>query len=116
MDFLHWLYNFRIVNYQAGDVGYIHVASSHWIENTGSEPLVYIEALQAPRHVDISAARCLDQTPEQVVKETLNVDQSFVNTLPKTKWYVVPGIMSLTNTNFMLASYSSATLNVTSEY
>lgn len=36
-------------DFQDGDVGYIPVAQSHYIENTGSEPVIYLEVLQAPR-------------------------------------------------------------------
>ncbi|EMC96323.1 hypothetical protein BAUCODRAFT_107856 [Baudoinia panamericana UAMH 10762] len=105
--------NSRTFDYQEGDVGYIPVSSSHYVENTGSEPLVYMEVLQAPRYIDISAAQWLGLTPSQVVRETLNLPQSFIDTLPKTKRYIVPGDTNLTATNFTAAAYPNANLNAT---
>lgn len=104
----------RTFDYQAGDVGYIPDASAHHVENTGSTPLVYMEILQAPRYVDLSAAQWLVLTPSQVVRETLNLPQGFIDTFPKTKRYIVPGNNNLTATNFTLASYPNAALNASS--
>ena len=39
----------RTFDYEAGSVGYIPVAASHYIENTGTENLVLLEVLQAPK-------------------------------------------------------------------
>ena len=90
----------RTFDFSAGDVGYVPTANSHYVENTGSETVVYMEVLQAPRYVDFSAAQWLGLTPAQVVKETLNVPQSFIDKLPKTKNYIVPGNKNLSTTNF----------------
>lgn len=106
--------NSRTFDYQAGDVGYVPVTASHYVENTGNETLVYMEVLQAPRYIDISAAQWLGLTPAQVVRETLNLDQAFIDTLPKTKRYIVPGKgFNTTNTNFTVSSYPNANLNAT---
>jgi oxalate decarboxylase family bicupin protein len=105
--------NSRTFDFQAGDVGYVTSASSHYVENTGNETLVYLEILQAPRYQDLSAAQWLGLTPKQVVKETLNLDDEFVNHLPKTKRYIVPGNRNLSTTNFTRASYPDAELNAT---
>ncbi|KAJ4405904.1 hypothetical protein N0V82_010235 [Gnomoniopsis sp. IMI 355080] len=100
----------RTFDFQEGDVGYIPVTNSHYVENTGNETLVYMEILQAPRYSDISAAQWLGLTPGQVVRDTLNLPQSFIDTLPKTKRYIVPGNTNLTTTNFTVASYPNAAL------
>jgi oxalate decarboxylase family bicupin protein len=101
----------RTFDFQEGDVGYVPVSSSHYVENTGSTPVVYMEILQAPRYIDISAAQWLGLTPSKVVRETLNLPQSFIDTLPKTKRYIVPGNTNLTSTNFTVADYPNAALN-----
>lgn len=103
--------NSRTFDYQEGDVGYIPVTNSHYVENTGNETLVYLEVLQAPCYIDISAAQWLGLTPAQVVRDTLNVPQSFIDTLPKDKRYIVPGNTNLTTTNFTVAAYPNAALN-----
>ncbi|KAK3670942.1 hypothetical protein LTR78_009220 [Recurvomyces mirabilis] len=104
----------RTFDFQEGDVGYVPVASSRYVENVGTTPVVYMEVLQAPRYIDISAAQWLGLTPSHVVKDTLNVPQAFIDTLPKTKRYIVPGNTNLTTTNFTVASYPNAALSATS--
>jgi oxalate decarboxylase family bicupin protein len=104
----------RTFDFQAGDVGYVPDVAGHYVENIGDEPLVYMEVLQSPRYTDISAAQWLGLTPSQVVRETLNLPQSFVDTLPKTKRYIVPGNTNLTTTNFTVSDYPNAALNATS--
>lgn len=101
----------RTFDFQAGDVGYIPVSDSHYIENTGNETCIYMEILQAPKYQDISVGQWLGLTPAQVVMETLNVDQSFIDKLPKTKQYILPGNPDLTTTNFTVDSYPNAALN-----
>ena len=39
----------RTFDFNAGDVGYIPVAETHYMENTGDEDVVFLEVLQAPR-------------------------------------------------------------------
>lgn len=103
--------NSRTFNFQAGDVGYVPVANSHYIENIGNETVVYMEVLQAPKYQDVSASQWLGLTPKQVVKDTLNLPDGFLETLPSTKQYIVPGNPDYTTTNFTVASYPNA--NVT---
>ena len=104
----------RTFDFQAGDVGYIPVSDSHYVENTGSTPLVYMEILQSPEYTDMSAAQWLGLTPAKTVRETLNLPQSFIDTLPKTKRYIVPGNTNLTTTNFTVSAYPNAALNANS--
>ena len=53
-------------DYGAGDVGYIPMVFSHYIENTGEEEVVLLEMLKAPKFEDISVAQWLGLTPRWV--------------------------------------------------
>lgn len=90
----------RTFDYHAGDVGYIPVADSHYIENVGDEDVIVLEVLQAPQFTDISVAQWLGLTPKQVVKETLNLPDSVIDNLPKYKPILIAGHTNLTNTNY----------------
>ena len=90
----------RTFDFQAGDVGYVPIANSHYVENIGNETVVYMEVLQAPKYADISAAQWLGLTPKQVVKDTMGLSDAFIDTLPKRKQYIVPGNPDYTTTNF----------------
>ncbi|MGI5241014.1 oxalate decarboxylase family bicupin [Dactylosporangium sp. CA-139066] len=72
-------------NYQAGDVGYVPFAYGHYIENTGKEPLVFLEMFRNPKFEDISLSQWMANTPPQVAAETLNLPRETVEAIPKTK-------------------------------
>jgi oxalate decarboxylase len=64
----------RTFDYQAGDVGYVPMAMSHFIENTGSELLRFLELFRAPRFEDVSLAQRMALTPHELVAQHLNLD------------------------------------------
>jgi oxalate decarboxylase family bicupin protein len=86
----------RTFDFSPNGVGYIPQAASHYIENTGTGDLVYLEVLQAPRFTDISVAQWLVLTPRQVVKDTLGLPDAVLDRLPKSKEYVIAGNTNLT--------------------
>ncbi|WP_405149895.1 hypothetical protein OG589_16060 [Sphaerisporangium sp. NBC_01403] len=79
----------RTFNYRAGDVGYVPFAYGHYIENLGTEPLVFLEMFRNPRFEDISLAQWMADTPPQVSADTLNIPRSMVEALPKSKHSVL---------------------------
>ena len=79
----------RTFDFRAGDVGYVPFAYGHYIENLGSEPLVFLEMFRKPRFEDISLAQWMALTPAQVVADTLNLPREMIEALPKVKRSVV---------------------------
>ncbi|KAH8680613.1 oxalate decarboxylase family bicupin [Xylariales sp. PMI_506] len=86
----------RTFDFTAGDVGYIEAAQSHYIENTGTQDVIFLEVLQAPKFTDISVSQWLALTPRQVVKDTLNLTDAVLDALPKEKTLLKPGNTNLT--------------------
>ncbi|KAL7629170.1 hypothetical protein AAE478_000689 [Parahypoxylon ruwenzoriense] len=83
-------------DFTAGDVGYIQKSSGHYIENTGTEDVIFLEVLQAKKFSDISASQWLALTPRQVVKDTLNLTDAVLDNLPKEKTLIKPGNPNMT--------------------
>jgi oxalate decarboxylase/phosphoglucose isomerase-like protein (cupin superfamily) len=83
----------RTFYYTAGDVGYIPALNSHYIENTGTENVIFLEVLKQPVFTDISVAQGLALAPKQVVQDTLHLPDK---TLDKQKTYLKPGNRNLT--------------------
>lgn len=79
----------RTFDFQAGDVGYVPFAYGHYIENTGDEPLVYLEMFRHARFEDISVMQWMANTPHEVIADTINVQKSIVDGLPTTKQVVI---------------------------
>ncbi|KAL3965307.1 hypothetical protein ACCO45_002311 [Purpureocillium lilacinum] len=86
----------RTFDFTAGDVGYISQAEAHYVENTGTEDLVFLEVLQAPKFSDVSVAQWLALTPKQTVKDHLKLPDKLIDSLPKEKTILKVGNKNLT--------------------
>jgi len=83
--------NSRTFDYAVGDVSYIEHGMSHFVENTGNDDVVMLEVLQADRFTDISLGQWMALTAPQIIQDTINVNDTFLENLSKEKPYVVPG-------------------------
>ncbi|WP_339110090.1 oxalate decarboxylase family bicupin [Thioclava sp. GXIMD4216] len=81
--------NARTFDIHAGDVGYIPFAMGHYIENTGDTPLRFLEMFKSDHYADISLNQWLALTPEALVRAHLNLDDTFMAALRRTKQPVV---------------------------
>ena len=79
----------RTFDYQAGDVGYVPFAMGHYIENTGDEPLRFLELFRSDRFADVSLSQWMALTPPELVRAHLNLDQETISALSKDKSVVV---------------------------
>jgi oxalate decarboxylase len=79
----------RTFDYQAGDVGYIPFAMGHYIENTGTEVLTFLEMFRSDRFADISLNQWLALTPPGLVKAHLGIHDDTIGALSKDKPIVV---------------------------
>jgi len=79
----------RTFDYQAGDVGYVPFAMGHYIENTGDEPLVFLELFRSDHFADLSLNQWMALTPQGLVKAHLNLQDDTLAALHKQKPIVV---------------------------
>ena len=77
-------------DFHAGDIGYVKKALGHYVENTGSADLVYMEVFRADRFAEVSLSDWLAHSPIDMVAETLNLDPSIIARFPKNRPDVVP--------------------------
>jgi len=80
----------RTEDFQAGDVGYVQISRAHYIENTGTEDLVFLEVFPSPLYQDISTAQWLGHTPSRLVDEHLHTGEEFLRKIAKDEAIVVP--------------------------
>jgi oxalate decarboxylase len=80
----------RTFEVAAGDVGYVPFAMGHHVENTGDEPLRFLEVFRSERFADVSLAQWLALTPPTLVREHLGVGDGVLRALPSAKRPVVP--------------------------
>ena len=76
-------------DYQAGDLGYVPKSMPHYIENTGTAKLHYLELWQSDHFADVSLAQWLAFTPYELVRAHLNIDKSVLSKVSTQKTPVV---------------------------
>jgi oxalate decarboxylase len=79
----------RTFDYRAGDVGYVPFAMGHYVENTGNEPLRFLEMFKSDRFADISLNQWLALTPPELVRAHLNADDRLMAALHPDKRPIV---------------------------
>ena len=80
----------RTFDYRAGDVGYLPFAMGHYIENTGSGPLRFLEMFRSERYADLSLDQWLALTPWVLVDAHLKIDADILAGLSTAKILVLP--------------------------
>jgi oxalate decarboxylase len=80
----------RTFDFLAGDVGYVPFAMGHYIENTGTTPLRFLEIFKSSYYADVSLNQWLALTPPELVQAHLKLDPQTLAALRKSKSPVVP--------------------------
>jgi oxalate decarboxylase len=81
----------RTFDFSAGDVGYVPFAMGHYVENTGTTPLRFLEVFNSSYYADVSLSQWLALTPPELVQAHLKFDQQTLAAFRKEKIPVVPG-------------------------
>jgi oxalate decarboxylase len=80
----------RTFDFQAGDVGYVPYAMGHYVENTGSTTLRFLEMFKSSYYADLSLNQWLALTPPELLQAHLNLDRQVTDALRKEKAPIVP--------------------------
>ncbi|WP_375459296.1 oxalate decarboxylase family bicupin [uncultured Enterovirga sp.] len=75
-------------DYRAGDVGYVPLTMGHYIENTGTTPLRFLEMFRSNHYEDVSLKQWMAMLPPTLVAAHLNIDKAVLEKLPKDKQLV----------------------------
>jgi oxalate decarboxylase len=77
-------------DYRAGDVGYVPRSMPHYVENTGTTTLRFLEAFRSDHYEQVSLAQWLALTPHELVRAHLHLDESILAKLPIASTPVLP--------------------------
>ncbi len=80
----------RTFDFRAGDVGYVPFAMGHYIENTGTTPVRFLEIFKSSYYADISLNQWMALTPPELVEAHLGLDKTVMDALSQKKSPVVP--------------------------
>jgi oxalate decarboxylase len=80
----------RTMDFQAEDVGYVQKTFPHYIENTGTTDLKFLEMFKSSYFQDLSLNEWLTHVPPELVMAHLNVDQATLDAMPKQNYANLP--------------------------
>ena len=80
----------RTMDFETGDVGYIQKTLPHYIENTGTTDLKFLEMFKSSFYQDLALSEWLAHTPPELVAAHLNLDKATLEALPKEKPVIMP--------------------------
>ncbi len=76
--------NARTFDFRAGDVGCVPKTLAHYIENTGNEPMQVINVFNTKDYKDISLNQWMALTPPDMVRGTLNLNDTVMKSLRRS--------------------------------
>ena len=80
----------RTMDFEVGDVGYVQKTLPHYIENTGTTDLKFLEMFKTDKYQDLALSEWLAHTPPELVAAHLNLDKATIDALPKEKPVLMP--------------------------
>jgi oxalate decarboxylase len=75
----------RTMDFRANDVGFVPAVAGHYIENTGTTDLVFLEMFKAPHFLDISLNNWIGRMPPEMAMAHLNLDRAALKKIPSEK-------------------------------
>ncbi len=77
-------------DFSAGDVGYIQRSSGHYIQNTGTDTLRFLEIFATDHYAEVTLAQWMANTPRELVAAHLNIDPAVLASLSELPQPVMP--------------------------
>ena len=81
----------QTADFRPGDIGYVKKSLGHYVQNTGTTDLQFLEIFKADRYAEVSLSDWLAHTPPRMVAETLNIDPAVLARFPNDS----PGVMPI---------------------
>lgn len=80
----------RTTDFNAGDVGYVPDMAAHYIENTGTEDLIFLEMFKTAQYQSISVNEWIARMPDKMAQAHLKLPVSTIRRAPDRQLVVLP--------------------------
>lgn len=80
----------RTMDFDAGDVGYIPKSMGHYIENTGTTNLRFLETFKSNYYASISLSSWMALTPPELVAAHTHMNPDLIAGIPKKQIVIMP--------------------------
>src|ERR1700761_9453253 len=75
----------RTMDFRANDVGFVPSMAGHYIENTGTEDVVFLEMFKTHQYQDVSLNQWIARMPNKMATAHLKLPVSTIRSAPQTK-------------------------------
>ena len=80
----------RTMDFETGDVGYVQKTLPHYVENTGTTDLKFLEMFKSSYYQDLALSEWLSHTPPELVAAHLHLDKATLDAMPREKPLIMP--------------------------
>ncbi len=80
----------RTADFNAGDVGYVPKMAGHYIENTGTEDVIFLEMFKAPEYQSISVNEWISRMPDRMAQAHLKLPLAAIRRVPAGQNTILP--------------------------
>jgi oxalate decarboxylase len=80
----------RTMDFNANDVGFVPAMAGHYIENTGTEDIVFLEMFKTDRYQDVSLNEWIARMPDKMAQAHLKLPLATIRRAPQNKLIVLP--------------------------
>jgi oxalate decarboxylase len=80
----------RTMDFNANDVGFVPSMAGHYIENTGTEDVVFLEMFKAHVYQDVSLNQWIARMPDKMAAAHLKLPLSAIRRAPQGKTPILP--------------------------
>jgi oxalate decarboxylase len=80
----------RTTDFNAGDVGYVPNMAAHYIENTGTEDVIFLEMFKTSEYKSISVNEWISRMPDKMAQAHLKLSVSTIRKAPANQDVILP--------------------------
>ena len=80
----------RTMDFNAGDVGYVPNMAGHYIENTGTEDVIFLEMFKTAKYESISVNQWISRMPDKMAQAHLKLPLSAIRRVPASQYVILP--------------------------
>jgi oxalate decarboxylase len=79
----------RTMNFNPNDVGFVPAVAGHYIENTGTEDLVFLELFRSSYFAEFSLNQWIRRLPPKMAEDHLHLSEGELEKIPDAKFDVL---------------------------
>jgi oxalate decarboxylase len=80
----------RTMDFNANDVGLVPTMAGHYIENTGTEDVIFLEMFKTDKYLDISVNEWIARMPDKMAMAHLKLPLNVIRRAPQTVNNILP--------------------------